>query len=143
MEQSNYIVNLDGTVTDQEAQQIKATEALVEKVKNLDISASDVIMGAGRAYWAYLNDYEPVAEAEKLAVPMLILQGERDYQVTMVDFNNWSTALSGNNNVTLKSYPGLNHLFMSGSGPSTPGEYNLANNVADVVVYDIATWIKN
>jgi hypothetical protein len=142
LEQSNYIVNLDGTVTSQEAQQIKATEDLVRKVKNLDITASDVIMGAGRAYWAYLNDYEPVEEAEKLSVPMLILQGERDYQVTMVDFGNWSTALSAKNYVTLKSYPSLNHLFVTGNGPSTPGEYNLAGNVAEVVVTDIAAWIK-
>ena len=34
-----------------------------------------------------LKEYDPAASAKKLGIPMLILQGERDYQVTMTDFD--------------------------------------------------------
>jgi hypothetical protein len=39
------------------------------------------------------------------------------------------------------SYPALNHLLISGEGPSTPIEYNQPGHVAEDVVSDIADWI--
>jgi hypothetical protein len=74
---------------------------------------------------------------------MLILQGERDYQVTMEDFREWEEGLSGQNKVYFKSYPGLNHLFISGTGKSAPYEYAKPGNVAEVVIEDIAEWVNN
>jgi fermentation-respiration switch protein FrsA (DUF1100 family) len=73
---------------------------------------------------------------------MLILQGERDYQVTMEDFKKWNAALGGRSNVTLKSYPGLNHLFIAGTSRSTPLEYDQPGHVDERVIDDIASWIK-
>jgi hypothetical protein len=74
-------------------------------------------------------------------MPLLILQGERDYQVTLKDFQNWKDALAGQSNVTLKTYPDLNHLFISGNGKSTPDEYQTPGNVAPAIIQDIAAWI--
>jgi fermentation-respiration switch protein FrsA (DUF1100 family) len=73
---------------------------------------------------------------------MLILQGERDYQVTMQDFQNWKDALSSHSNVQLKTYPDLNHLFITGTGKSTPAEYNVPGNMSVNVIDDITAWIK-
>jgi hypothetical protein len=42
---------------------------------------------------------------------------------------------------TLHSYPALNHLFIAGSGPSLPAEYQIPGHVAEDVVRDIAAWI--
>ena len=81
--------------------------------------------------------------AQTLAQPLLILQGERDYQVTMEDFGRWQAALQGRENVTFKSYPALNHLFMEGEGPSSPAEYEQAGYVAEEVIRDIASWIQS
>ena len=50
-------------------------------------------------------------------------------------------ALKGRNDVTIKSYPTLNHLFMSGEGKATPPEYQRAGKVEDFVLDDIAEWI--
>lgn len=83
---------------------------------------------------------DPVAIARSLKMPMLILQGERDYQVTMEDFQGW-LPLKGTR-VTLKSYPALNHLFQPGQGKSTPAEYSLIAPFSPVVLDDIAAWIK-
>jgi hypothetical protein len=37
----------------------------------------------------------------------------------------------------------LNHLFISGTGKSTPEEYSLPGHVAEEVIQDIAAWIPN
>ena len=75
-------------------------------------------------------------------MPVLILQGERDYQVTMADFKGWKKALSGRAGVTLKSYPKLNHLFAPGEGRSSPAEYEKPGHVAAEVVEDGAAFVK-
>ena len=73
---------------------------------------------------------------------MLILQGERDYQVSLADLKGWRDALGARANVTIKSYPTLNHLFLPGEGKSTPAEYSRLGHVPDFVFDDIADWIK-
>jgi fermentation-respiration switch protein FrsA (DUF1100 family) len=70
-----------------------------------------------------------------------VLQGERDYQVTMEEFNRWKSALAGRTDVTFHSYPSLNHLFVAGAGMSLPAEYYTPGHVSEDVVRDIATWI--
>ena len=73
---------------------------------------------------------------------MLILQGERDYQVTMEDFGLWRKALGPRKNVIFKTYPGLNHLFIHGKGKCTPSEYLTPGHVSATVIDDIVTWIE-
>ena len=79
--------------------------------------------------------------AKSLKQPMLILQGQRDYQVTMEDFGGWKQALSSRDNVRFKLYPKCNHLFVEGEGQSTPAEYQQPGNVAKTVIDDVADWI--
>ena len=73
---------------------------------------------------------------------MLILQGERDYQVTMTDFGLWKAAVGSAKGVVMKSYPPLNHLFVAGAGKSLPAEYNKPGHVDPQVIADIAAFIK-
>jgi hypothetical protein len=72
---------------------------------------------------------------------MLILHGERDYQVTTDEFARWKAAIGSRRDITMRSYPELNHLFIAGTGPSLPAEYQVAGHVADVIIRDIASWI--
>ena len=71
----------------------------------------------------------------------MILQGERDYQVTMNDFAGWKRALAGRPDARLKSYPRLNHLFAAGTGRSGPEEYQKSGHVAAEVIDDIAAFV--
>lgn len=103
---------------------------------------ADLPLGIPAAYWLDLRDYRPAETARGLDLPMLILQGERDYQVTMEDFRGWQQALASRADVRFKSYPALNHLFIAGQGPSTPRNTLEPGNVAQEVVDDIAAWVK-
>jgi uncharacterized protein len=97
-------------------------------------------------YWRSLLEYDAVATAQSLDLPMLILQGERDYQATMTDFDVWQEALSADQGVTFKSYPALNHLFMALGDPdrlAIPEDYGELGFVDEQVVSDIAGWIES
>ena len=100
-------------------------------------------LGVPAAYWLDLRSYDPVAVAAKLDRPMLFVQGGRDYQVTVADdLIGWQSGLVEHRDVTIRIYDADNHLFFSGSGPSTPAEYEPAQHVDEVVVADIAQWVK-
>ncbi|MGW2255677.1 hypothetical protein ACWCXH_36810 [Kitasatospora sp. NPDC001660] len=73
---------------------------------------------------------------------MLILQGGRDYQVTVADdLALWQRALAHRPGVTIRIHQDANHLFLPGSGHPTPAEYARPGHVAPAVVNEIATWL--
>ena len=123
--------------------QLEAIRAQAKRVKTLDEgdASAPPILGLPVSYFLDLKGYEPVAEAKKLGIPILILQGERDFQVTMADFTLWKSGLSGAKGVTLKSYPALNHLLVAGQGPSTEAEYRRPGHVAPEVIEDMAEFV--
>jgi dienelactone hydrolase len=101
-------------------------------------------LGIPAPYWLDLRSYDPVAVAAQLDKPMLIAQGGRDYQVTVADdLIGWQTGLADHRDVTIRIYHADNHLFFSGSGPSTPAEYEPAQHVDEAVVTDIARWVTS
>jgi hypothetical protein len=124
--------------------QMDNAKALQAKVKKLEPGDEDspAFGGVPVSYWVDLKEYDPAAAAKKLAIPMLILQGERDYQVTMTDFALWKTAVGSAKGVVMKSYPALNHLFVPGEGKSLPAEYSKPGHVAPAVIDDIAKFVK-
>ena len=145
LEQVTYLVNIDGPPSPEMEEELRKVEEQVARVKDPDLSPDtspeDLPLGIPAAYWLDLRDYSPPQMAKELSMPMLILQGERDYQVTMEDYEIWRETLASQDNVVFKSYPGLNHLFMEGQGKSTPEEYSKPGNVSREVVDDIARWI--
>lgn len=103
---------------------------------------SELPYGYSGAYWLDLRGYDPVAIAAALNKPMLILQGGRDYQVTVEDdLVRWKAALGHRPEVTIHVYDADNHLFFPGAGPSTPAEYEPPQHVDPAVVADIAEWL--
>ncbi len=106
-------------------------------------SMLDTLRAAAPAtYWDDLASYDPLALARKVQAPFLILQGERDYQVTMKEFELWREGLKARQDVTLKSYPKLNHLFLEGEGKSLPAEYSTPGHIPAYVLDDIAAFVK-
>jgi len=146
LEQTRYLLTLAGPPSDEQAAALAEIERQVAKVKSPDLSPETSItelpLGIAPRYWLDLRGYDPAEAAKAIQRPLLILQGERDYQVTMTDFARWKEALQGRSDVRFISYPALNHLFMTGEGKSSPGEYGVPGNVDEAVVRDIAEWIQ-
>lgn len=145
LEQMKYLSALNGEAAEESQQKLQELEKQVAMVKSLELKpetpAGQLPLGIPASYWLALRDYDAAERARTLQMPLLILQGQRDYQVTMDDFARWKQALGNRKDVRFISYPKLNHLFMAGEGPGTPAEYMIPGNVAEEVVRDIAAWI--
>ena len=92
-----------------------------------------------------ITRYRQLNTAQSLQIPILVMQGERDYQVRMTDYRLWVTALSSNSRARFCSYPGLNHLFHESHSPgilSTPADYLEQGTIPDQVIDDIANFIN-
>ena len=146
LEQMSYFISLTEAAPETRKKQLDQLKEQVKRVKDPKLSLSTpsagLPFGVPAAYWLDLRGYNPPEVAKNLKQPILILQGGRDYQVTMEDFEGWERALSLRKNVEFKVYPALNHLFIEGKGKGTPAEYEIPGHVAEVVIDDVAGWIK-
>jgi dienelactone hydrolase len=142
--QNDYVAHLNGSPSAEVQKRLDSLKDEVAKVKQLDPGKPNppVVLGLPVGYLLDLKGYDPATEAKKLPMPMLFLQGERDFQVTMTDFGIWKSAMSERNDVTFRSYPKLNYLFITGERKSSPTEYRTPGNVDAEVVGDIAAWVS-
>jgi uncharacterized protein len=141
--QYTYLAELDGTIDENEQKMLKDIEASVQKIKDLNISTDESVFNLPFSYWEYLSTYDAIETSNNLSIPILILQGKRDYQVTYEDdFIIWQETFHNSTMVTLKDYNTLNHLFISGTGTPTNTEYLDPGNMDEQVIIDIASWIK-
>jgi fermentation-respiration switch protein FrsA (DUF1100 family) len=144
--QFEYIYGLDGQITPKEQAEIDGYKQQAARIKQLttaDAARKELLLYVPMSYWLDLRGYFPPTTALKLKQPLLILQGERDYNVTMDAFRDWQRVLDKRENTTFKSYPKLDHLFLEGTGPASDSDYVRPRNIPKYVVDDIAAWIKN
>ncbi|MGH9377181.1 MAG: alpha/beta hydrolase [Terriglobia bacterium] len=145
--QMKYIASLKGIAPGQGDKSIEAAEATEQQSMSPSLKPSDTVnfMGANLpgSYLLDLRSYNPAATAASLKIPMLLLQGGRDYNVTVPnDFNVWKKALTGHSNVEFRFYPTLDHLFMTGSEPPSPRDFFTSGHVSGQVIDNIAEWVK-
>lgn len=121
---------------------VRQAAAVADPELTPDTPSETLPLGFSAAYWLDLRAYDPVATAAQLACPMLILQGGRDYQVTVADdLTGWQRALGRRPEVTIQIHEEANHLFFPGSGRPGPAEYARPGHVDPAVVDEIATWL--
>lgn len=145
--QVKYEMSLAGTPSPAAQAQLAAVEAANQQAKSPSLKPSDKVNFHGAAipgsYLLDLRDYNPGETAASLRIPILILQGGRDFNVTVEDdFDVWKKALAGHANVEYRFYPELDHLFMTGSVPPNPRDDFRPGHVSQQVVNDIARWVK-
>lgn len=142
-DQLNHIFNLDGTVSaDEQREWDKARPAIAAIRAGKPEEAKEPLLGAPNKYWMDVVRHDNVAETEKLAIPILILQGGRDYQVSMKEYDIWKARMGAKKNVTLRVFERMNHLMIAGEGKSGPEEYQKAGFVDESVVAGIAEWVE-
>lgn len=140
LDQLRYLASLDGTMDESEKATIASVKDFVIRVRERRLPSSGSFFGAPHSWWIDLHDYDPVATALTLPIPLFVVSGGRDYQVPEEDWRRWEQ-LRTKPSVTLRRYPALNHLMMRGEGPSIPSEYDNPGEVDGQLIADIADWI--
>ena len=102
-----------------------------------------LLLGVPVRYWRSLEQYAGDHFLDAIDLPLLILQGDADFQVYAdVDYPLWQEALAGRDNVTFCLYEGLNHLMMPTQGLRDTTEYVTPSHVRADVIADIADFVN-
>jgi len=127
---------LDGQITQIETD-IATLSGAFDNLPN-----STILMGIPAGYWKSLKQCNGMQYIETCTMPILILQGEADFQVCPdTDYQLWLDTIGDRESVTCKLYEGLNHLMMPTTGLRSVDDYNTPANVEAQVMRDIADFI--
>ncbi|RXZ79666.1 alpha/beta fold hydrolase [Paenibacillaceae bacterium] len=130
-----------------------ATEAWLAseyaKAKSIaDMSAAEAAkttaFGIPAIYFKEMDSHSTADYAAKLTKPVLVLQGETDFQVYAdKDYVRWQELFKGKTNASFKLYPNMNHFLVEYDGPGagTTKEYLAPGLVSPKLIDDIASWI--
>lgn len=142
-EQIEFLYSLMSELTEAQEEEKNALYQELEKLSDLDaLQEDDQVLGAYKAYWEALEEYDYLSMARDITAPCLVLQGEEDYQVTMEDYRIWQKATEGQDNWEFHSYPGLTHLFIPGEKAEGNQSYGMPGKVDRQVIEDIAEFVK-
>lgn len=145
--QLEYIKSLDGPEAPYIEKQIDQAREQADLADSdrltMSTPARKLPFGIGPAYWLDYRRFQPIERSSSLGKPMLVMQGDRDYQVGVKDdYEQWYQGLQDQSNVQLRLYDGLNHLFVFGRRPSAPLEYAIPGNVDERILVDLAEWVS-
>lgn len=151
VEQVKYQVSLAGKPTPEGEKAIANAEKTAAAMRDPNLKPDQTVSMLGipipGSYVLDLRAYDPARTAAGLKIPILVMQGARDSQVRMADYDGWKKALAGDPLASFRLYPNLYHLFIpvpaSDATPlSSPADYNQPGHVAPEVIADAAAWIK-
>lgn len=145
--QSLDMENITGKDRDDVINMIQELVNYVKSLDNTNLSDEDLsfsILGLPISYWISLNEINIPEILEKLDIPMLILQGEKDLQINAnKDFEMWKDLLKNRNNVEFILYENLNHFFTTHIDALGFDQYLAPAKVDNSVIKDISNWINN
>jgi uncharacterized protein len=144
LDQFEYLLSI-GQLTPENYEYLKAQ---FEMLNDPNFSSENPPPGFQLGPAMFWDSFRKIKAAEMAAsqtTPLLILQGERDYQVlSHIEIPLWKQHLAKRNNVSYHIYPKLNHFFTEGEGEkSRPDEYFVPANIPEYVIKDITNWIQS
>jgi len=120
----------------------KLHEKLGAEVPEAQIGAA--IQTINTPWMRYFITYDPAMALSKVTCPVLVLNGEKDLQVSPqqnLPVIRKALEAAGNKHFEIVELPGLNHLFQTAKTGS-PAEYSqIEETIAPVALDKIASWI--
>ena len=127
-------------------EQLDAVVAFFQSVLDRELPPETEIQPGLTVSYFYDWDHYPMMDSlSKANLPVLVLQGEEDFQATMDgDFLPFMEAYGNSARFTFQSFPGLNHLFMKSEIGvfHTTEEYQIEGFVAFETVEALVSWIQ-
>ncbi|KAG9249762.1 Alpha/Beta hydrolase protein [Emericellopsis atlantica] len=144
--QLRYFASLDSDLVESTQELIAEAEKKSDAADRLGPDSTtaprDLPFGLPACYWNSCRELDPIGTCQAMDKPILLLQGSRDYQVTVEDdFTVWKRELRSKQDVVLSVLEGLDHCFVRGEGLSVPADYDNAGNMDATAIENIRKWI--
>lgn len=144
-EQLDYIASLRTKKDETADAQSNAIKWQVNNALKPDLSLWTKVslpFGARAKYWLFDRNYKVLEVAKTLTLPLLLIQGGRDYNVTKKDYDLWSDAMKGKSNFKKVWFEDLDHMFFVGQGMSKPDDLNKLGYVSEKVTSKMIDFIN-
>ncbi|MBC8086457.1 MAG: alpha/beta hydrolase [Phycisphaerae bacterium] len=148
-QQLNYKVTMAGADSFKVRYQLQPIRPLIERIRKLapadsfDIQPIRGLGGTSPKYWIDINAPTPATVLKSLRLPVLVLQGMRDFEMPAASLAGWIAAVGPRSNLTVRRYETLSHTFTEGSAIPGPADYVKGQAVNAQVIADMAQWIKS
>ncbi len=143
LDQIGYLLKLQGKSEAEIKKKLQEEKKFFRKIREGKITGPTA-QGNAR-WWREHLAFNPLKAVCKVGVPLLIMNGRKDYQVSAEKDARplYRKAKSCGVDATLKIYPGLDHLFGPVKGKSTPQKYlNPGRKIPPQVKADLLRWLK-
>ena len=143
-EQLDYIASLSTKKDEKAEEQATAIKWQVNNAlkPNLTLSSKMILpFGARPKYWLFDRNYKVLEVAKTITLPILLVQGGRDYNVTKKDYDLWIEAMKGKSNFKSVYFEDLDHLFFLGQGMAKPEDVMKPNYVSGKVTAKMIEFI--
>lgn len=150
----SYQQNLDllETLPEEQRSEVLYMQVEAEREKAMRLAemtdeeaSSTTVFGVSAVYQRHMALMDQAEIAFESGKPFLFLWGEKDVQVPRAAHEAWQDRLGEDARFTYKTYPELNHLFVTAGEGETIANvqeaYNAPKTVDAQVAQDIATWI--
>ena len=143
LDQIRYLLTLQGKSSAEIEQKLKEEKAFFRQIREGRLTGATPQGNA--AWWREHLQFDPLKAVTKITCPLLIMNGEKDYQVSAEKDARvlFQVAGKAGKDVTLKTYPNLDHLFEPVEGKSTPKKYlKPGRKIPPGVKADLVNWLK-
>lgn len=133
-------------IVEKQAKQLRSMFEGLYELSDEEARKKKVGGGTTLYYFKEMGEHAASKYLAETSKPMLIMQGEKDFQVKVdKDFGAYQELLKNRENVTFKLYKNLNHAFVPcvyGNIADAKKEYNVKQHISAEIIEDIADWIK-
>ena len=147
-QQLNYKVTMAGADSFKVRYQLQPVRPILQRIRSLtakdsfDIQPMRGLGGTSPKYWLDLNTPDPATVLRGLTLPVLVLQGLKDFEMPAENLDGWLKAVGARKNLTVKRYPALTHTFTEGTGVPSLADYSRERTADAQVIADLAAWIN-
>jgi dienelactone hydrolase len=139
IDKQKYIRSLYGEET---GQQTKLLTDYLQTALDGKLPPGAPVLAATAGYYYELDRMNPIEIVRELEIPVLIVQGDADFESTVQDYIMFMNALWTRLNVYFQLLPGLDHYFMPVKDDmSTPDHYYEFRHIDSQLIDAMFSWI--
>lgn len=147
---ARYAMDPHGDLSEQQRKELETQRKAFRRLANDEFDADETIMGHPGVWHRSWQEYDPLATASSLDVPVLVMKtgrADEELQPELAElfregFEEWQAADLPNGSRT-EYYEDAGHYFQDGPTPVRPSSLYFGGNVTDYVISDLVEWIHD